>query len=86
MGFMKAGRMIDGYAQLQMGMSQSSVIGLLGEPSGRRMRGGVETLIWRNSEFKGWMRGGTIERTIEVDFEDSKVVGWDGNNMSMSRW
>ena len=86
MGFFKAGRMIDGYAQLKMGMSKQQVLDLLGNPTGQRARNGVETLIWRNSEFKGWARGGTIERTIEVDFEDGKVTGWDGNNMSASRW
>ena len=86
MGFFKAGRMIDGYKQLQMGMPKQQVLNLLGDPTGQRARNGIETLIWRNSEFKGWARGGTIERTIEVDFQDGKVVGWDGNNMSASRW
>lgn len=86
MGFFKAGKMIDGYNQLREGMSKNDVISLLGEPNGHKRRGGVETLIWRNSEFKGWARGGTIERTIEVDFEDDKVTGWDGQNMSASRW
>ena len=78
--------MIDGYKQLYTGMSKSDVIDLLGEPTGQKARNGIETLIQRNSEFKGWARGGTIERTIEVDFEDGKVTGWDGQNMSASRW
>ena len=86
MGFRKAGNMIRGYAQLTTGMSKNEVIKLLGEPSGRKNRNGVETLVWRNSEFKGWMRGGTIERVIECDFEDGKLTGWDGQNMSQSRW
>ena len=59
---------------------------LLGDPSGQRTRNGVETLIWSNTEFKGWARGGNMERKIEVDFEDGKVTGWDGQNMSASRW
>lgn len=86
MGFFKAGKMIDGYSQLRKGMSRAQVLNLLGNPTGQRERNGIETLIWRNSEFKGWMRGGTIERTIEVDFENGLVIGWDGNNMSASRW
>ncbi len=86
MGVFKAGRMISGYKQLRQGMSKEEVISLLGEPNGQKKRGGVETLVWRNTEFKGWMRGGNMERTIEVDFEDGKVCGWDGQNMSASRW
>ena len=86
MGFLKAGKMIDGYNQLREGMTKEKVISLLGEPDGQKKRNGIETLIWRNSEFKGWVRGGTIERTIEVDFEEGKVCGWDGQNMSASRW
>lgn len=86
MGFFKAGKMIDGYAQLRVGMTKNDVITLLGDPSGQRTRNGVETLIWSNTEFKGWARGGNMERKIEVDFEDGKVTGWDGQNMSASRW
>ena len=86
MGFFQAGRMIDGYKKLRLNMSKSEVISLLGEPTGQRLRNGVETLIWRNNEFKGLFRGGTIERTIEVDFEDGKATGWDGQNINASQW
>ena len=86
MGFFKAGKMIEGYSQLKMGMSKEEVIKLLGEPNGHKMIDGVETMIWSNTEFKGWVRGGTMERKIEVNFKDDKVVGYDGQNMSASRW
>lgn len=86
MGFFKAGILIKGYKQLRAGMSKNEVISLLGAPTGQKRSNGIETLIWRNTEFKGWMRGGNMERTIEVDFENDKVCGWDGQNMSASRW
>ena len=86
MGFFKAGKMIEGYSQLKMGMSKEEVIKLLGEPNGHKMIDGVETMIWSNTEFKGWVRGGTMERKIEVNFKDDKVVGYDGQNTSASRW
>lgn len=86
MGFFKAGNMIDGYSKLRMGMSKEEVIKLLGSPNGHKMLNGVETMIWSNTEFKGWMRGGNIERKIEVNFQNEKVVGFDGQNMSASRW
>lgn len=86
MGFFKAGNMIDGYSKLKMGMPKEEVIKILGNPNGHKMINGVETMIWSNTEFKGWMRGGSIERRIEVNFQNEKVVGFDGQNMSASRW
>lgn len=86
MGFFKANKLIDGYSQLIIGMHKQKVISLLGDPSGRKVKGNEETLVWTNSEFKGVLRGGTIERRIEVTFEDERVTGYDGQNMSLSTW
>ncbi len=86
MGFFKANKLIDGYSQLTIGMHKQKVISLLGDPSGRKVKGNEETLVWTNSEFKGALRGGTIERRIEVTFEDERVTGYDGQNMSSSAW
>ena len=86
MGFFKAGRMVDGYSSLRVGMTKTEVIALLGQPNGQRTRDGIETLSWSNTEFKGLFRGGNIERRIFVDFIDDKVIGWDGEHMSASRW
>lgn len=86
MGFFKANRFIDGYLKLEIGMLKEDVIKLFGKPDGQKVKNGEEILIWTNSEFKGALRGGTIERRIEVTFEDGKVTGYDGQNMSKSAW
>lgn len=67
-------------------MPKKEVLNLFGEPNGQKVKNGEETLIWTNSEFKGALRGGTIERRIEFTFEDDKVTGYDGQNMSQSAW
>lgn len=86
MGFFKANKFIDGYSKLEIGMPKEEVLNLFGEPNGQKVKNGEEMLIWTNSEFKGALRGGTIERRIEVAFEDGKVTGYDGQNMSQSAW
>ena len=86
MGFFRAGKMIHGYSQLKIGMRKDKVIEFLGKPNGYKIINGIETMIWSNTEFKGLLRGGNIERRIEVNFQNEKVVGFDGQNMSVSRW
>lgn len=82
----KAKQMQNGYAQLNIGMSKAKVLELLGQPTGQRTVNGVETYIWKNSEFKGWARGGTITRSITVDFVNDCVTGFDGENIDRSIW
>lgn len=86
MGFFKANKFINGYSKLKIGMPKEEVIELLGEPNGQKVKNGEETLVWTNSEFKGALRGGAIERRIEITFEDGKLTGYDGQNMSQSAW
>ncbi len=86
MGFFKANKFIDGYSKLKIGMAKDEVISFFGQPNGQKTKDGEEILVWTNSEFKGALRGGTIERRIEVAFSDGKVIGYDGQNMSQSAW
>lgn len=83
---LSAGKMIKAYSQLKIGMSKQEVMDMLGEPTGIRARDGVETLTWKHSEFKGFLRGGNIVRTIIVDFENGKLTGYDSENMDKSRF
>lgn len=83
---LSAGKMIKAYSQLKVGMSKQEVFNLLGDPTGIRCRNGVETLIWKHSEFKGFLRGGNIVRTIIADFENEKLTGYDSENMQKSRF
>lgn len=86
MGFFKANKFIDGYSKLKLGMTKEEVIKLFGDPNGKKVKNGEEIFSWTNSEFKGVLRGGRFERRIEVTFEDGKVTGYDGENMSEGAW
>ena len=86
MGFFRANKLVNGYSRLKIGMSKEEVLNLFGEPNGQKVKNGEETLIWTNLEFKGILRGGNIERRIEVIFENGKVIGYDGENMSYRAW
>lgn len=65
-------------------MSKYLVIELLGEPDSQRLQGNREIYGWFNSEFKGYLRGGRIERRITVEFENNRVVGYDGENVGVT--
>ncbi len=80
----KPAQMIKGYKKLQIGMTVAEVVALFGKPTGKKVQGNKERLIWRNSEFKGMARGGTIQRSIVVDFENGQLIGYDSDNMGMS--
>lgn len=76
----------DGYARLSLGMSREAVIQLFGRPDSQRIRNGVEILKWEVQEWKGFIRGGRMTRSVVVEFEDGKVVGYDGENIKVSTW
>lgn len=79
----KPARMKKGYAKLELGMSIDEVISILGQPTGRKLSNGTQTLTWRISEFKGLARGGTKQRSIIAEFENDKLIGYDSDNMGM---
>lgn len=83
---LSAGKMIKAYSRLKIGMSKQEIIDMLGEPTGTRVQNGVETLTWKHSEFKGFLRGGNIVRTIVADFENEKLTGYDSEHMDKSRF
>ena len=76
----------EGYARLRIGMSREEVIKLFGEPDSQRVRSGVETLKWEVQEWKGFIRGGRMTRNVVVEFEDGKVIGYDGENVNVTTW
>lgn len=80
----KASDMVKAYKNIYIGMDKRSVMSMIGEPDSVKVRGNVEIWGWFNSEFKGIFRGGRIERRMTVEFEDGKVIGYDGENMGVS--
>lgn len=75
-----------GYAELRIGMSREAVIQLFGSPDSERIRNGVEILKWEVQEWKGFIRGGRMTRSVVVELEDGKVVGYDGENINVTTW
>lgn len=84
MGMFKGSNIKSGYAKLRIGMSRKEVISIFGEPDSVRKRGNEETLSWCSREFKGFLRGGSIERKVIVEFENGVVCGYDGENIDAS--
>ena len=86
MGMAKGANFKKSYATLKIGMPKEEVISMLGEPNSVKKRDGIETYSWWSREFKGLMRGGSIERRITVEFENDVVCGYDGENIDASIW
>lgn len=86
MGMLKGAKLKDSYKQLRIGMSKSQVINMLGAPDAVKVRASMEILIWWSREFKGLLRGGSIERRVIVEFENGVVIGYDGENIDASIW
>lgn len=86
MGYAKAVALKEGYHKLKLGMSRDEVISLFGEPQSQRIKDGTETLGWWNREYRGLIRGGSLERRVVVEIEDDKVIGFDGENVDASTW
>ena len=78
--------MQNNYSQLHIGMSKREVIMMFGEPHSRRLAGNREILRWEMNEWKGFIRGGRLTRSVSVEFEDGVVVGYDGNNINVTKW
>lgn len=84
MGMFKANDLKKGYRQLEIGMSKEDVLKLFGQPDSIKERDGIKIASWWNREFKGWVRGGSIERRVTVEIKDDKVIGYDAENIDAS--
>ena len=84
MGIAKASHFKNAYSKLRLGMSKEEVLNMLGDPNSLKVRSGIEIYTWWNREFKGLLRGGTIERRIIVEFDKDIVCGYDGENIDAS--
>lgn len=80
----KGEKMQRGYAKLALGMSTDEVIEIFGRPDSEGVKNGVVLLGWHSQEWKGVLRGGRVTRSVEVEIQDGKVVGYNGHNINMS--
>lgn len=84
MGIKKGVSLKSGYSSLKIGMGKDEVFEMFGEPNSQKVKGEVEIYGWWSHEFKGMLRGGSIERRVTVEFERGLVVGYDGENIDAS--
>lgn len=71
------------------GMTKKEVIDIMGEPSyTKKHQNGSEEYIYEKSEWKGWARGGTKVRRMEIVFSsEGKVISIGRNqNCDMTGW
>ncbi|MBQ2809724.1 MAG: outer membrane protein assembly factor BamE [Clostridia bacterium] len=79
----------DNSKRIQVGMSKSQVISIMGEPSFRKNhQNGSYELIYKRSEWKGFWRGGTKTRRMELVFSSDNILISIGKNQNcdMSGW
>ena len=79
----------DSCQRIVVGMSVQDVVSIMGQPSyGKEHENGSYDLIYEKSEWKGWMRGGTQVRRMEVVFSSDDIVISVGrnNNCYKSGW
>lgn len=86
MGMLKGAKFQEAYSKLDLGVPKQTVINMLGEPDSKRLVDGIEKYTWVSREFKGLLRGGSVERKIIVEFKDGVICGYDGENIKASIW
>ena len=79
----------DGAQQITVGMSMQDVESIMGQPSYTKTHNDKSIeYIYEKSEWKGFVRGGTKVRRMEIVFSpDKKVISVGKNsNCDMSGW
>lgn len=79
----------DGAQQIRVGMSMQEVESIMGQPSYTKLHNDKSIeYIYEKSEWKGFVRGGTKVRRMEIVFSpDKKVISIGKNsNCDMSGW
>ena len=76
----------DNSRQITNGMTQSQVRSIMGSPSfTKNHQDGSVEWIYEKSEWKGFLRGGTMTRRMEIVFNSSGVVISVGRNQNCDR-
>ncbi len=79
----------DNSQKIQVGMSKYEVISIMGEPSFQKNhQNGSYELMYERSEWKGFWRGGTKTRRMELVFSNDDILISIGKNQNcgMSGW
>lgn len=82
-------RFRDNSQQITNGMTKQEVIDVMGEPSfEKKHQDGSTELVYEKSEWKGWLRGGTKTRRMEIVISSEGIVISVGRNSNcdMTGW
>lgn len=72
------------YNRAQIGDPIQSIIDACGEPDECINLGDSMIMTWENSEWKGWLRGGTIVRKMTFVSKEGKIISKNGQNLDRS--
>ena len=71
---------------IQAGMTVKDVVGIMGPPSFQKQHvNGSFEYVYEKSEWKGWFRGGTAVRRMEIVFDTNGVVVSVGRNANCDK-
>ncbi len=72
--------------KIEVGMTEDEVVSIMGSPSfTKQHQDGSYEFIYEKSEWKGWLRGGTATRRMEIVFSTGKKVISVGKNANCER-
>lgn len=83
MAYNKAKVLKENYRKITIGMTKWKLVEMFGEPDSIKQRENTEIYTWWNSEYRGFLRGGLIERRVIVEMKDDVVTGYDGVNIDV---
>lgn len=68
--------------RIYTGMARDDVFKIMGDPYDYKTHyDGTEVYWWKKSQWKGWLRGGTLVRSLVVTIKGGKVIKIIRNNM-----
>ena len=69
---------------IQKGMSKNMVLTIMGTPTTVQNNDELEILTWEKNQWKGIQNGGTLTRSIQVTFENNRVIQIVTKNLDVS--
>ena len=76
----------DNSNRIREGMTNVEVFNIMGNPSFEKKHpDGSYEYIYEKSEWKGWLRGGTQTRRLEIVFSTDNIVVSIGKNSNCDR-
>lgn len=75
---------INNAKRIEKGMSKDRVLNIMGEPTSKENYYNKEIIIWEKRQWKGFLHGGTLTRTLKVSFINNYVSDISYKNFDKS--